>query len=689
MKDFRLLQKLKNKFFFLSIFLLIGCLFSFSKTENTLETALFRNLFASLRLHYSYSSTLNKYPQRALDLYIDNIDGSKRFFLKSDIKTFEEDLKNLDLKLKKGEIDIFHKITNLLILRIAETTNIINEVLSKPLNLETKESLEINAQKRDFPENFETKKELWRKLLKNDVLNKIILKLEREKREIYTALDEEEARQEVKKETMRMIERRLSDKNLFSRFVNSITSSFDNHTEYFPPSEKEDFDINMRGTFEGIGAQLREEGEFIKVQEIIPGGPAAKQKLLKAGDIILKVAQSNEAPVDVVNMPVSDVVRLIRGKKGTEVRLTVKKPNGQIVVISIIRGKVVLEESYAKVSLLSDKNEKFGYIYLPSFYRDFKGNELRNATEDVYLALESLKKVNVKGIILDLRNNGGGSLEDAVRISGLFFEEGPVVQVKNNFGLIQSLNDPDPKTYYDGPLAVLVNELSASASEILAAALQDYRRAIIIGSEKTFGKGTVQTFKELGYFYPSENSDSNVNLGAIKITVQKFYRINGDSTQKKGVIPDIILPSVYGYIKFGEHSLKYPLEFDTVRKANYELWPSKVDIEKIKENSKKRIETNATLNYIDKTVKLIKEKNEQPIPLNFENAKEFYKTIKKMSEELLSKQNEPDKIKAEWIDYRNSGEDEDSKIKHREWLNQISGDIYIKEVINIIRDSVN
>ncbi len=675
----------------LFLFFLLGCLFSSSRSEYSTEGVLLKQVFSYLRNHYAYSSLKGKYTERFLDLYLEYIDGSKRFFLKKEVEEIKKKAKNIDNKLRSGEIEIFHEITNILINRIIETTNIVDEILSKPFDFEVDESIELDASKRDFPVDIVQKRELWRKLLKNEVLNKIILKIKREKKPKYDEKDEEIARKDVKREIHRMLERRLSDKNLFYRFVNSIVSSFDTHTEYFPPSEKEDFDINMRGTFEGIGAQLREEGEFIKVQEIIPGGPAAKQKLLKPGDLILKVAQSNETPVDVVNMPVGEVVKIIRGKKGTEVRLTVKKPDGQIVVIPIIRDKVVLEESYTKVSVLKDGDEKFGYIYLPSFYRDFKGNESRNSTEDVYLALESLKNYNLKGIILDLRNNGGGSLEDAIRISGLFFTEGPVVQVKtapiqSTISLIKSLNDPDPQVHYEGPLIVLVNEMSASASEILSAALQDYRRAIIVGSQKTFGKGTVQTMPELGYFTPP-GADTNINLGTLKITIQKFYRINGDSTQKKGVIPDIVLPSIYGYMSFGEESMRFPLEFDTIKPAKFEIWTNlNYNLELIRERSKKRLSENPTFNFIDKAVKLIKEKNKAPAPLKFDKAVEFNNKIQETSEKLLSKQTDSVKIMAEWVDYRNSGEDEDSKIKHNEWLNQVSKDIYIREAINILKD---
>lgn len=677
-----------KRFLFLIIFIFINsCLFSYSEPK-TQEGFLINKISTLLRRHYAYDEIKRKYPERFFEVYLETLDGTKRFFIKSDIDDLKKQLKDFDNNLKEENFSFFYKSTNILINRIIETSNLVVEILNQPLDFNLDEEVILDPKKRDYPSNLEEKKDLWRKLLKNEVLNKIIVKLDNQKRKEYTKEDEEIARNEVKKETLKMIERRLNDRNYFNRFVNSIVSSFDNHTEYFPPSEKEDFDINMTGSFEGIGAQLREDGEYIKVQEIIPGGPAAKQKLLKAGDIILKVGQGNATPVDVVNMPVNEVVRLIRGKAGTEVRLTVKKPDGQIVVIPIIRGKVVLEDSYAKVSILKDDNKKYGYIYLPSFYRDFKGKEQRNSTLDMIYALEAINKESVNGLIIDLRNNGGGSLMDAINISGLFFKSGPVVQVKHSIGFVQTLMDQDPEIYFEGPIVILVNEMSASASEIFAAALQDYGRAIVVGSTKTFGKGTVQNLIDLGT-YVSENSSNTNYLGALKITEQKFYRINGDSTQKKGVIPDIILPSIYGYIEFGEDSFKFPLEFDTIRAANYEKWQRNYNIPLLKEKSKNRVEKNPTFQYIDRTVKLIKERNEKPFPLKFEKAFEFYSGIKGLSENLSKEQTNSAKIEAQWIDYRNIGEDEDSKIKHNDWINQISRDIYIKEGIEILKDLNN
>lgn len=669
----------------LTFFLLFGCIFLFSSDKiNSYEDYLLSMVFHSLKNHYSYPVVRKKLGERVFNLFIDSIDGNKRFFLKEDVEKLSNLSRGITTKVDDRIFDFFNNSTNLLIKRIIESEKMAEEILSKPFDFEKEEEVLLEPDERDFPLNQKEKYELWRRLLKYEILNRILLKAGKDEKTDFSSIEEETIRQEVLKETKRMLERKLNDKNLFNRFVNSIASSFDAHTEYFPPSEREDFDINMTGTFEGIGARLMEVGEYIKVEEIIPGGPAAKQKMLNAGDIILKVAQSNESPVDVVNMPISDVVRLIRGKAGTEVRLTVKKPDGQIVVIPIIRGKVILEESYVKVAILKDGDRKVGYIQLPSFYRNFTSTTARNSTEDVFLALNSLVEYDMDGLILDLRNNGGGSLEDAVRISGLFINEGPIVQVKNNFGFTRSLYDPDPEIYYDGPLVILVNEMSASASEILSAALQDYGRAIIVGSKKTFGKGTVQILNDLGKF---EGDNKSIPLGTLKITVQKFYRINGDSTQNKGVIPDIILPSPYGYVDLGEDYLKYPLEFDTIKPAKYKKWDS-IDIEKLKEIAENRIKQNPLFTYIDLAVKSILENRKKPYPLSIKKAFSFYKELKLKSEEVLKQQtNSYKSIEAKWVNYRvEEKEDEDLKKKHNAWLSLISKDIYIQEAINILKD---
>ena len=356
----------------------------------------------------------------------------------------------------------------------------------------------------------------------------------------------------------------LDDSDWFSIFLNTMTMQFDPHTNYYAPKEKKRFDQIMAGKLEGIGARLQKKDDYTRVAELISGGPAWRGGELEVGDLILKVAQGDEEPVDIVGMRLDDAIEYIKGQKGTEVRLTVKKIDGSIEVISIIRDIIELEETFVKSSVVDIDNRKFGVINLPKFYIDFNERNFRNSATDMEQEIERLKAENVEGLLIDLRNNGGGSLKTAIEISGLFINDGPVVQVKYRGEKPNIRSDKNKKIQWEGPLVVLVNELSASASEIFAAAMQDYNRAVIIGSKQSFGKGTVQNVLPLNnYFkYPKD-------LGALKMTIQKFYRINGGSTQLEGVVSDIAMPDKYTYFEIGERDEKNPLDWDKIEPAEY------------------------------------------------------------------------------------------------------------------------
>lgn len=394
-----------------------------------------------------------------------------------------------------------------------------------------------------------------------------------------------------------------SEEDMFADYLNSIARSFDPHTDYETPKEKENFDIQFTGQFEGIGAILTQRDGFIKVANIIPGSASWKQGQLKVDDVFLKVAQGDADPVDVVNMKVDDAIKLIRGKKGTTVKLTVRKPDGSILVIPIVRDVVVLEETYAKSAILQHDKIKgrFGYINLPSFYADFNNSRGgRNCYEDMKKEIQKLKAEGIKQIILDLRGNGGGSLQDVVKIGGLFIDQGPIVQVKTRQGMPHMLEDPNPGVDFDGKLLIMTNFFSASASEILAAAMQDYGRAVIIGSAQTYGKGTVQKMTDLGGFRYNMGMGADRPTGTVKLTTQKFYRINGGATQLKGVTPDLIMPDVYEKIEVGEKELDYVMPWDQTTPASYNMWSRSNDKMKIqlRTRSKKRLSESPYFQYI-------------------------------------------------------------------------------------------
>jgi carboxyl-terminal processing protease len=480
-----------------------------------------------------------------------------------------------------------------------------------------------------------------------------------------------------------------TDEERVANYLNAIACSFDPHTEYMAPAGKDDFDINLTGTLEGIGATLKEDGEYIKVVEIVPGSAAWRQKELQADDTILKVAQGDKEPVDVVGMPVTEAVKLIRGKKGTEVRLTVRKPDSRIMVIPIIRDVVVIEEAYAKSAVISNVNtaKKYGYIYLPSFYRDYRTNS-RNSADDVRDELQKLNAEKVNGIILDLRNNGGGILDDAVRMSGLFIKRGPVVQIKDGVGRTEVLTDSDPGVVYDGPLVVLVNSLSASASEILAAALQDYGRAIIVGGTSTFGKGTVQVVADLDQYLPAYLNAVKPS-GSLRLTIKKFYRISGGSTQWKGVTPDILIPDLYSYLGIQEKAMDYSLPWDTTSAVPYQKWNNgAVNISMLKKSSLDRIKNSKAFKLITMDIaRLKKQKENSSESLKFTNFMAKQRLLKEEAEEL---QNLPIEHASEIQISKPTVDKEDpadpNYQKTKDWLKQVTKDAYVNEAWHILSD---
>jgi carboxyl-terminal processing protease len=471
-------------------------------------------------------------------------------------------------------------------------------------------------------------------------------------------------------------------------YFNAITSIYDPHTEYYAPKDKANFDIGMSGQLEGIGAQLQEKDGFIKVTNIVPGSASWRQGQLKTGDIIMKVAQGNAEPVDITDMQLDDAVQLIRGKKGTEVRLTVKKPDASIVIIKLIRDIVVMEETFAKSVILKGE-KKLGYIKLPSFYADFNGKGGHSCAKDVKKEIEKLKEENVEGIILDLRNNGGGSLGDVVEMAGLFIEKGPIVQVKSKTGSAYVMDDKDPATIYDGPLTIMVNSNSASASEIMAAAIQDYKRGVIVGtSQSTFGKGTVQRFFDLDEYLP-EKFSSLKPLGQVKITTQKFYRINGGATQLKGVTPDIVIPDPYYLLDQGEKEQDYPIAWDEIAPSTYKVWEQKYSIERLKANSAARIQSDSSFISIEATAKrLRKQKDSTIVSLNYDK----YLIEKKQAEAEAKKAEKLDKeiSKIEIIALKPTVPvfegDTLKASKEKEWYKTIKKDLYLNETVLIMNE---
>ena len=574
--------------------------------------------------------------------------------------------------------------------RIVEVQEFYTELLSENLNLESTDFFETNDDKRNFAHSKKELKEQWDKWLRYRIMVRVQIDLNDNPNTTFDAAVAEAIQKEKKYHEdwfKRLLQTTTEDR--FSNYVNAITSIYDPHTGYFPPEEKENFDISMSGRLEGIGARLQTENGYVKVTDIIPGSASWRQGSLEENDLILAVAQDRGEYVDVVDMKLNEVVKLIRGRQGTPVKLKVQKVDGRVVDITIVRDVVILEEGYAKSALLTNPstNGKIGYIKLPKFYTDFSNTGGRTCSKDIKEELRILKSNNVEGIILDLRDNGGGSLRDVVEIGGFFIEQGPMVQVKHQKEEPSILEDNNKSVEYDGPLLILVNNFSASASEILAAAMQDYKRALIVGTT-TFGKGTVQRFVDLDRTV--FGNDEVKPLGSVKLTIQKFYRANGGTNQLVGVIPDVVLPDIYSKIDIGEKENDFPLSWSEVKPVEHSQNIYTVsDIESLKLSSGYRIDTNSVFITIEKRADLLSEqKNNSHRMLNYTkytNNLEQVDSNSKALEDLLE-------IDRKLIQVENTvtiNESDKEKIELRDrWFSTIRKDVYIEESINILNDLI-
>ena len=635
--------------------------------------------------HYKKISIDDNLSENLYHSFIKQLDNQKRFFLKSDIREFEKYKYLLDDQIKEYDLSFFNLVYQRSKIRIEEAKSYYEELVNNKFNFNLNENIDLDFEKKEYARSKSEIKNRWRKQLKFSTLDIATLKLG-DTLSIINDRIYNESIAIVKKNTEDYFEfvTDLDRDDWYSNYLNAFLTQLDPHTYYFQPEDKERFDVNISGKFTGIGARLTKTEGNIKVVEIIIGGPVWKDKLLDVGDIIIKVAQENEEPVDIVGMKVDDAIKLIKGPEKSIVSLTVKKLDGSIKEVQITRALVELEELYAKSTLIEEDDIRYGYISLPKFYVDFSNYKNRNSAEDVKNEIIKLKNNGIEGLILDLRNNGGGSLQSVVDMTGLFIEKGPIVQVKSIGNRKQVLYDRNSEIVWDGPLVVLINEMSASASEILAAALQDYERAVILGSKKTFGKGTVQNVIDLNKFI----SNSDFDLGALKITTDKFYRINGESVQLEGVKSDVIVPDSYMHIFNGEKDEENPLAWDKIDPAMYNPWINEGSLDFISSNAQSRVNDNNYLKLISKRADWIeKQQKNKTIPLKFltyqnyldENknkAKEF-ESLSKYSNDLNFKLLKSEK------DYIMSNKELLSN--RNRWHKNLTKDIYISEGVNILK----
>jgi carboxyl-terminal processing protease len=694
-------MKTKLLISFLSLFLLVSSISFANPTDNKNPDPEKDKVLISVlnymltRGHYVQKELNDEFSEMVFNNFIDGLDPSKRYFTKNDLKEFSKYKFQIDNQLKESDIAFYSLVYGRFLDKIKNAKNYYGAILKKPFNYKKDEIIDLDYKKIAYASSEKELLNFWRKQLKLQTIDRIqeqenldeekFKKDKSYKKRSFSVL-EKKARAEVMTSMENLYIRidELEHRDWFSTFLNSIVAAFGPHTTYMPPNIKESFDQDMSGKLEGIGARLQKKGIYTHIVELVSGGPAWKQGELEEGDIILKVAQENKEPLDIVGMRLDDAIKFIKGPKDTKVLLTVKKKiDGTTQVITITRDIVQLDETFVKSSVVEKDGKKYGVIDLPKFYINFDDRNFRDSAKDMEKEIERLKEENVEGLLIDLRNNGGGSLDTAIKIAGLFVDKGPVVQIKYRNEAPVVREDIDPKIQWTGSLVLLVNELSASASEIFAAAMQDYNRAVILGGNQTYGKGTVQNILPINKFYPNYDQD----LGYLKMTIQKFYRINGGSTQVEGVYSDIAMPTRFSYMKYGERDLEGALPWDKVPKASYTQVNSYSNFSDVVTTSIERINKDPKFQLIDEYAKwLKKEQDDSSYSLNY---KQYQKELKQR-EDFAKKFKSVFKYQS-GLAFNSPSyeiplfkENIDLKEKRNAWHKNLSKDLYISEALNVL-----
>ena len=652
--------------------------------------------------HYSPKLINDQFSKEVFKKYMNDLDPDKDIFLQSDYDALKKYETKIDDEIRgEAPVEFFKAAGQIFNKRIEESAKIYNDILQQPFNFKVDESINLDADKLKVPANEEELKEAWRKRLKYMTLDHysdaIDIREKNKGKEGFVVKSDEELEREARARVKSTMDRtfdhfrhKFSDDDKFNMFVNDITMSMDPHTEFFPPVDKRYFDEQMSGTFYGIGAQLSYDDGNIKIASLVTGAPAWKSGEVQIGDVILKVAQGDGEPVDLTGYVVEDAVKLIRGTKGTEVRLTIKKSDGSVKTVSLLRDKIVQEETFARSAIVKTSNGKIGYIFLPEFYADFDNPNGARCSIDVANEIKKLKEEKVDGIIMDLRNNGGGSLYDVVQMAGLFIDEGPVVQVMDRDGKQpQILKDKDRSVLYDGPLAVMVNEFSASASEIFAAAIQDYNRGVIIGSTSTYGKGTVQ--RNIGLDFSSNLLGSNSDLGTVKLTLPKFYRINGGSTQLKGVSSDIVLFDKYENLKLREKDDSDALPWDEISRANYTPWNPGYDLTTIKRLEQDRLNNSDVFKTIRANSEWLEKQNNKDHSLEIDKYRQEQKAVQATvkQDEVLEKLKDSLDVSFAPKDQNMFAYDKNKQERFNNWLKGLTKDIYLDQAVKVMTDMIS
>ncbi len=719
------IMKKNFKVLFLAVFVSVAsCSFTTKEFDDPDKDKLLLDLITYVlqKGHYDPKDINDQFSAEVYEDFIKGVDPLKRYFLASDIAEFSKYKTEIDDQIKNKDLSFFDLVYNRFLERMADVKKIYPDVLSKPFDFNEKESINIDYDNLAYATSLKDLQSRWKQQLKFTTLSGYYDMVEeqsnkekgisstKEKDEDVTDFSETtekintESAEPFKRKPLAELEKKarettkasldeyfdftkdLERKDYFAIYLNTIVEEFDPHSNYFAPPEKDRFDLQMSGKLEGIGARLQKKNDYITVIEIISGGPAWRSEKIEVGDAIMKVKQEGEKDaVSIIGMRIDDAVKLIKGPKGTKVTLTIKNVDGTISDKILTRDVVELEETYAKSSLIEKDERKFGLINLPQFYFDMENYKERNAATDVKKEITRLKEEGMEGLVLDLRDNGGGSLRTAVDIAGLFIKKGPVVQVAST-GNKEILEDKDSDILWDGPLVILVNELSASASEILAAAMQDYKRAIIIGSAQTYGKGTVQNVIDLNQWLRKNDLG---DMGALKITSQKFYRVNGGSTQLEGVKSDVIMPDRYSYIDIGERDYTNPLPYDKIDAAKYDVWDGYIDYNETIQKSKTRMAQNEQLSLIDANAKWIKDRrDEKEVNLNYKDYSAEIAQRKEETKRFDAIDEYDNHLTFESLPYETALMKQDTTLseKRKRWHKNLSKDMYVEEAINVLED---
>ena len=647
--------------------------------------------------HYSPRNIDDAFSKEVFNAYFKALDPEKNTFLQSDLDSLSNYSTTIDDEIHGATIAFQPAVSRIYAQRIVETKAIFNQVMDQPFDFNKDDSVLLNTDKMTYPKDEADRAKRWEMLLKYRTIERYASLLEereknKSKEKFIVKNDstlEAESRAYIKKsykKRLESFEKTFTKEKQFELFLNAITGLMDPHTDYLAPIEKRSFTEQMSGVIYGIGAQLTQDDFGIRIASIQPGGPAWKSGQIVVNDVIVKIAQGSDEPVDVSGYETTDAVKLIRGNLGTEVRLTFRKPDGTFKVVSLIREKIVLDEGYARSVVIQNGEDKYGYILLPDFYADFEREDGHRCSEDVAAEIKKLKAENVKGIVIDVRFNGGGSLYEVVQMAGLFIDKGPVVQIRNKEGRSQTLYDETPGILYDGPLVVMANEFSASASEIFAGAIQDYKRGIVVGSSSTYGKGTVQ--RNVAFGKPLDSLGIQTEYGAVKLTFQKFYRITGSSTQKKGVVPDVILPDEYEYLKYREKDNASALSWDEMERARYMVWPNNAQLAQVVQSTNSQIKNDTALNKFKKNLQWVSNQIETPVYLKLDKYQSFKKQVQEVSKqnELALKLKTPMKLAPIKVDYNKfyNNPDKSKQDRYQAWIKDLAKDFQLNESSKIL-----